>query len=199
MYSFLFKGVIFKKCPYFNDFEEIFGHRESVLNYFIDTEATDSMVESPVVENQFQEEYLDGCDGDIFTESASSASQQNFENAAFAHESMMGGIEDTPVLPKSRKGIYSRTALSDIMQVQTQLIEMKKEKMNTETLLREQELELQKEKFAFEKQNRSEEIRLKEKDIEMRLLEIQMKERVAIKELEMKKEIEMEKLKLGLI
>ena len=210
--------MIFKKCPNFNDLEDVFGHQKPIL--IVHTLDTESPAEMEVVEtkfeidSEFQEiemfEATASIDSVFQTEPEIQADEVAKSEAPPAAKDVEQPSENDLLLEatqaedvmKSRKGIYSSTALSDIMQVQTQLIKMKTKKHEMEVQLKERELELQKERFLFEKQSRLEEFKLKEKEIDsnekLKIMEIQMKERIALKELEIKERIELEKVKHGI-
>ncbi|XP_067614096.1 uncharacterized protein [Eurosta solidaginis] len=105
-------------------------------------------------------------------------------------------------LPESRagmscKGIYSRTAASDIMKVQAEAMAFKKQKLEAETIVREKELVVRENEFTLkqkefelkERQARNEE-NFKEKQLQsqekLKILELEMQERLAMEELKLK-------------
>ena len=218
--------MILKKCPDFNELEDVFGYKEpTFIVHALDTESTQAteVLEATssrdgVIQMESENEttgasiYLLETDAEVDAPLSSAPAVEvdaNHLSAPFAKfetqspendlllESNMS--ENIMIPKKSRKGIYSRTALSNIMQVQTQLIKMKSKKSDIEVQLKEKELELQKDRFLFDKQSRLEELKLKEKEIEsnekLKIMEIQMKENIALKELEIRERIELEKLK----
>lgn len=100
---------------------------------------------------------------------------------------------------RGQKGIYSRTGLSDVLQVQNEILSMRKSDKEKEVKLKNAELELEKEKLLFEKQKHADEMQQRTAQLEMerilKIRELKMKKQIALKEIEMKREIEMEKLK----
>ncbi|XP_046802110.1 uncharacterized protein LOC124418777 isoform X2 [Lucilia cuprina] len=106
-----------------------------------------------------------------------SLSSDNFDcTDACIEESLHKEIEN--VASTSKKGIYSRTALSDILQMQTEMLNFKKERAEKELTLKEKEFSL------------------KEREIGLREKEIESNELIKVKELEMKERLAMEELKL---
>lgn len=94
----------------------------------------------------------------------------------YTEESLPKEIENAASTTK--KGIYSRTALSDILQMQTEMMSFKKERAEKEFTLKEKEFSL------------------KEREIELREKEIKSNELIKVMELEMKERLAMEELKL---
>ncbi|XP_050323286.1 uncharacterized protein LOC126755046 [Bactrocera neohumeralis] len=94
-------------------------------------------------------------------------------------------VNETVTTPRQR-GIYSRTAASDIMQIHGEIMTLRKQKLEAELTAREREFE-QKEK---ELQLKAKEVELKEIEIlalkNIKQLELQMKERIAMEELKLK-------------
>lgn len=191
-----------KKCPLFYELEDVFGHKEpTIVNTIIDTGDTivlDNVLFEDIASSESYIQ-LEREDEAIESNENTSASSTGTTEASDQPLSAEESGNNTPASRTGRKGIYSRTALSEILQVQTQLIEMKKARIDIDVKLKENELGLEKEKFLFHKQTRIEELKLKEMEImsneKVKLSEIQMKEKVALKELEMKERIELEKLK----
>lgn len=85
----------------------------------------------------------------------------------------------------SRKGVYSRTGLSEIMKVQSEMLQLKSKKIEEDSEIRRKEVDIKKK-----------ELLLKEREINLKEKEINSKERIQILELEMKERVAMEELRL---
>ncbi|XP_053947414.1 uncharacterized protein LOC128856062 [Anastrepha ludens] len=103
----------------------------------------------------------------------------------------------TPTTDMSCKGIYSRTAASDIMKVQAEVMAFKKGKLEAATIARDKELLIREKEFTLkqkefelkERQARNEES-FKEKQLQsqekLKILELEMQERLSMEELKLK-------------
>lgn len=67
--------------------------------------------------------------------------------------------ENERVASTSRKGIYSRTAVSDILQFQSELAQLKKHKIGQDMILRDKEIQIKERELVLKER----EIELKEK------------------------------------
>lgn len=139
----------YRKSVFFNELDDFFGTR-LVTNAVIE----DSLEPVPT------RDILDCTEIDV---------EGNLSSSNFTTE-----IEKEP--STSRKGIYSRTALSDILQIQKEMLKFKKEKVDKEISLKEKE-------FA-----------LKEREVKLKEKEIESNERLKIMELEMRKSLQIEEL-----
>lgn len=156
-------------CSYFDELDDMFGSR---------------IVESAIIEDSLESEMdsLLNTTENPLTDETTASDSSTVENA----------------LPStSRKGIYSRTAVSDIILMQTEMIDLKKQKFDYDKEIKEREVKVL-EKTA---QLKEKEMEIKEKEVEdqrelktmdmetqkqLKIMELQMKERVAMAELKLK-------------
>lgn len=94
------------------------------------------------------------------------------------------GSESVPLT--SRRGIYSRTGLSDIMEYQTEMMKLRKEKFDKDAAFKEKEMQIKEQELSL----RRAEFDMKQKEFDSRerfqILKLQSKERVAMEELRLK-------------
>lgn len=166
-------------CPFFEQLEEIFQYREYQANAFvIDTEDSNTFEN---YSNTFA--YATStCD----TPPSLATTNDDIDDTATLPETPRVATQSTR---SSRKGIYSRTALADVLEVHSSLVDLKKEKLDAEREFREKEFMLKEKEFSFEKEKHASLERFK-------VLELETKEIIALKEIEMKERLEMEKLHL---
>ncbi|XP_039967909.1 uncharacterized protein LOC120779627 [Bactrocera tryoni] len=113
--------------------------------------------------------------------------EETMESADTTIEVEIPIVNEAVTTPRQR-GIYSRTAASDIMQIHGEIMTLRKQKLEAELTAREREFE-QKEK----------ELQLKAKEVELKEIEILVLKDIKQLELQMKERIAMEKLKLKYI
>ncbi|XP_017460890.1 PREDICTED: uncharacterized protein LOC108354211 [Rhagoletis zephyria] len=130
------------------------------------------LVEAAVIEDS-----LDSVCEDIFN-----STELVFEETTMSPTNVIVETENTA--STSRKGIYSRTALTDIMEMQADMLNVRKQKADQDFRLREEELSLKKMNY----------LALKEREMELREKEMKSNERLKIMELEMKERLAMEEL-----
>ncbi|XP_065358664.1 uncharacterized protein LOC135961195 [Calliphora vicina] len=143
------RATLVKMCTFFYELDDIFGSR------IVEAAIIEDTVEPDPIEEMFEVIEVDA--------EENSTSQPNVQLPSPAST--------------SRKGIYSRTALSEILQMQSEMFNYKKEKGGQELKFKEKELAL------------------KEREIDLREKELTSNERLKIMELEMKERIAMEELK----
>ncbi|XP_054083813.1 uncharacterized protein LOC105219328 [Zeugodacus cucurbitae] len=160
------KATLLKMCTFFYEMEEIFGSR---------------VVESAVI-NDSLENNENNSEVDL-NESASSAAV----------------CEGECIDKTIRKGIYSRTAASDILQFQSEMIQLKKQNMEQEMSFKEKELELRERELRIKEKEvelrEKQELLLKDKEMEMKVKELESNEKLKIMEIQMKERLAMEELK----
>lgn len=183
-------------CPNYDDLEEIFGCREVVFEpIIVDTEihALNDSFLSPTTSSETEDLVL--------SRNVTSGANEDLPTAS------CGNIDS-----RSNKGIYSRTAVGDILKVHTDIVALKKQKLDAdlgrmekdiniqekELLLKEREIILNEEKHRLNERRVLKELELKEKEIEnqekFNLRELEMKERIALQELQMKERIAIKQL-----
>ncbi|XP_036320490.1 uncharacterized protein LOC118734997 [Rhagoletis pomonella] len=172
------KSVLLKKCTFFYELEEIFGHR--LVESAVIEESLESLLNS---DNAYSPEA--GLD-----ETATSLITENLPEII---------TENEPVASTSRKGIYSRTAVSDILQFQSELVQLKKHKIDQDMILREKEIQIRERELVLKEREielkEKQELILKDKEMEMKLTELNSQEKIKIMELEMKERLAMEEFK----
>ncbi|XP_017493070.1 PREDICTED: uncharacterized protein LOC108381164 [Rhagoletis zephyria] len=179
------RDTLLRECPLYNELEEIFGYREHQANAFVlDSEDSNTMEYSTASVDDGSPNIVLAPTED--TSRSPAAFYEIVEESATLVETPRTTAQ-TPLVP--RKGIYSRTALADVLEVHSTLAEFKKEKLVAEKELRERELLLKEKEFNLKKEKHATYERLK-------LLELESKEKIAMKEIEMRERVEMEKLKI---
>lgn len=153
-------GTLQKICKYYEQFDEIFGSKFIESNIIEETLQSDNDTEVYEIEETDTNE----------TSTVTECSPFDFEVLA----------------SNSRKGIYSRTAVSDIMQVQSEMVAIKKQKLDQDLAIKEREMNMKEREVVVKEK----EMELKEKEIisneKIKILELEMKERVAMEELKRK-------------
>lgn len=158
-------------CSFYDEFDQVFGSR---------------IIEEDVIEETLQ------TINDI---------TENYDITDIETNETLIAAEGTPIdceiLPStSRKGIYSRTAVSDIMQIQSEMVAIKKQKLDQELAMKEREMVIREREVV----TKEIEINLKEKEIysneKLKEKEISSNEKLKLLELEMKERLAMEELKL---
>ncbi|XP_036328039.1 uncharacterized protein LOC118740557 [Rhagoletis pomonella] len=146
------KATLLKKCTCYYELDEVFGGR--------------------IVEAAIIEESLDSASSnDIFN----STIIEIEEGSTSATYGVVESAEPPSAEPPSRRGIYSRTAVSDIREIYSETLKLKREKIENESTLREREVYIKERELA-----------LKEKEIDLKVKELEMKERLAMEEFRLK-------------
>lgn len=157
----LFLDTLHKMCSFFDAFDEVFGSR--------------------IIEADIIEETLDSSNN--ITEMYDITEIETNDTSIVSESSP---IECDILLPTSRKEIYSRTAVSDIMQILSEMVAIKKQKMDQDREIKNREMDI-KEREVIVKEK---EMSLKEKEMlsneKLKILELEMKERLAMEELKLK-------------
>ncbi|XP_039968367.1 uncharacterized protein LOC120780146 isoform X2 [Bactrocera tryoni] len=166
------KSTLLKMCIFFYELEDIFGSRVS---------------ECAAIEDTMTAEYLD-FEGAVETQIAVPIEEPESSQGPDCVLHLNGNessaeISCTP--STSRKGIYSRTGVSEIMKLQAEVISFKKEKLEAELAARDRELVI-----------RERELVLKEKNFDLKERNFKSEEKLKVPELEMKERLAMEELKL---
>ncbi|XP_050339026.1 uncharacterized protein LOC126765343 [Bactrocera neohumeralis] len=121
------KNAIVRMCVRYDDLEDIFGYRELTSNCLV-----------------LDTEYI-ACTG---SPEVATSSDIIVEEIVALPEPLV-----TPSTSKAvRKGIYSRTALSDVLDVHSSLFDAKKDRIEKELKMRENELMLKEQQLLFDKE-----------------------------------------------
>jgi len=181
----------------YDELEDIFGHTDGGQTVTIDTAHVGN-------EGDIQNIDLEVTSG-VSQPSGSFSTRQDasplvVEEIIFQDESpATSRINSDSRTNRRKKGIYSRTGLSDVLELQHEILQMRNHDKEQELKLRNDELELSKEKFLFEKQKHADEINQKSAQAnmerELKIMQMEMQKEIALKEIEVKREIELEKLK----
>lgn len=151
--------------------------------YFQIFDAFDEVFGSRIIEADIIEETLDSSNN--ITEMYDLTEIETNDTSIVSESSPI----ECDILPStSRKGIYSRTAVSDIMQIQLEMA-IKKQKMDQDREIKNREMDI-KEREVIVKEK---EMSLKEKAMlsneKLKILELEMKERLAMEEFKLKYKI----------
>ena len=159
--------TLLKMCSYFDELDDVFGSR---------------MVECAIIEDSLEsgtEHFLNSTE--ICIDDTTTASDTSV-------------VENVP--SSSRKGIYSRTAVSDIMVVQTEMLEIRKQKMVYEKEVKEREVNILEKTMLLKEK----ELKLKEKELEtqrdLKEKELETQRELKIMDMEMQKELKIMELKM---
>ncbi|XP_067625709.1 uncharacterized protein [Eurosta solidaginis] len=184
------KGTLLKMCTFFYELDDIFGSRICESSVIDDTMANLND-EGQIIE------VTEECQI-IGTESQRPVQiTESYHIPVCSSKMTPTTSSQSPTAGMSCKGIYSRTAASDIMKVQAEAMAFKKQKLEAETIAREKELVVRENEFTLkqkefelkERRVRNEE-NFKEKQLQsqekLKILELEMQERLAMEELKLK-------------
>lgn len=202
----LYIGVLLKTCSFFYELEDIFGRRVSECPITEDTMTDDIVYLEDIIENEppivFEVSGRSPTPECVQVQETSDSTAEISFVAGTSRSFPGPAINDNAVeiscaAGTSRKGIYSRTGVSEIMAVQAKVISFKKQKLEAdvaatdrELCIRESELRLKEKEFELKQNQLLIEQGFKEKELvsleKLKILELEMKERLAMEEFKLK-------------
>lgn len=168
----------------YEEFDEAFGYRDEAFQLNI----TDT--ERPCLNEPSVQDNLTQATVGFFNEESGVDPHVNQFVLVEGCELPTNSQIETRTPNTGKKGIYSRTALSDLLEMQNKILEMNQQSKDKEVQLKESQLALERERFELEKEKLAEEKLQKTAQLQMerelRIMEMEVKKEIALKELEIK-------------
>lgn len=161
--------VLQRKCHFYDYFEEVFGnmHRSTPAMFMSEDTLQDAS-------NDSHNETTYSIESPILLLNNSNSTPSTFSEVQ---------------INAGRRGIYSRTAVSEILKSQENLLQFKKSQMEMEREFRERDAAAKEKELEIQERKLQLEDKKIEADLELRREELKLKEFIALKELEMRERV----------
>lgn len=180
------RNEVLKRCRYFDELSEIYANKANVVTPVIFDSVREMVgLSSYVVNNpellEIDGEIIDESGNVLIDELRDEPEQDSIGETSNASAQLL--THKAKPIPLRRKQNYTNNAINKLekMEDHRQEVMEKRLKLDEEKFV--SQMQLEREKFTFEKSKHQEEMRLR---LEIRKMELEKEERIALKELELK-------------